>query len=73
MTMKIIKTLDQMKTILDLIVKENGKFIVQISLTRYEFETEAEAFGFIRNLLSCRPSYKLKKTTHIYSLIKSIN
>ena len=53
-----------MKTIVDLIVKENGKFIVQISLKRYEFETEAKAFGFMRMLLSRRPSYKLKKTTH---------
>ena len=50
-----------MKSIIDLIVKENGKFIVQISLKRYEFETEAEAFYFMRSFLLRRPSNKLKK------------
>ena len=54
-----------MKNILDLIVEENGKFIVRISLKKYEFKTKAEAFHFMRSLLFRRPSNKLKKL-HIF-------
>ena len=51
-----------MKSITDLIVKENGKFIVEISLEKYEFATESEEFNFMRSFLSRLPINKLKKS-----------
>ncbi len=54
-----------MKSIIDLIVKENGKFIVEISLKKYEFATEAEAFHFMRSFLLRLPSNKLKKLPNL--------
>ena len=43
-----------MKSVLDLIAEENGKFIVQTP-KRYEFKTKDEAYQFIRYFLLCIP------------------